>query len=150
MHAQVTFKITNILELSGGGATASTNFKNDVEMAVKKINAASGVKAVADISTDFDQIYFSAPVLKAKQPSAEALFVCTNNEAAARTKRELRKQGWSEPVVGETTLTGQKVISSAGESAQWCGGPRGPDRGRAEAVDAQVQSARLPRLQIHP
>ena len=242
--AQTTIKIANIVELSGGGATAGTNFKNGVEMAVKEINAAggilgkkietntldtqsnpgvakgltqkavddgvfavfgpvfsgsimvsmaetrraevinftggeaaaitqqgnpyifrtsftqttampkvaryiaanvkaktvavmfvnndfgkggrdaitkaleaSGVKVVADISTDPGQIDFSAPVLKAKQSNADALFVYTNEEESARALRELRKQAWSKPIVGETTLTGQKVIELAGEAA---------------------------------
>ena len=242
--AQATIKIANIVELSGGGATAGTNFKNGVEMAVKEINAAggilgkkietntldtqsnpgvakgltqkavddgvfavfgpvfsgsimvsmaetrraevinftggeaaaitqqgnpyifrtsftqttampkvaryiaanvkaktvavmfvnndfgkggrdaitkaleaSGVKVVADISTDPGQIDFSAPVLKAKQSNADALFVYTNEEESARALRELRKQAWSKPIVGETTLTGQKVIELAGEAA---------------------------------
>ena len=33
--AQDLIKISNIVELSGGGATAGTNFKNGVELAVK-------------------------------------------------------------------------------------------------------------------
>ena len=41
--AQQTIKIANIVELSGGGATAGTNFKNGVELAVKEINAEGGV-----------------------------------------------------------------------------------------------------------
>jgi branched-chain amino acid transport system substrate-binding protein len=41
--AQASIKIANIMELSGGGATAGTNFKNGVEMAVKEINAAGGI-----------------------------------------------------------------------------------------------------------
>ena len=41
--AQGVIKIANIVELSGGGATAGTNFKNGVEMAVKEINAAGGI-----------------------------------------------------------------------------------------------------------
>src|SRR6476620_9683570 len=36
-------KIANIVELSGGGATAGTNFKNGVELAVKEINASGGI-----------------------------------------------------------------------------------------------------------
>jgi branched-chain amino acid transport system substrate-binding protein len=40
---QNVIKIANIVELSGGGATAGTNFKNGVELAVKEINAAGGV-----------------------------------------------------------------------------------------------------------
>ncbi|MDO8250897.1 MAG: ABC transporter substrate-binding protein, partial [Rhodoferax sp.] len=41
--SQEVIKIANIVELSGGGASAGTNFKNGVELAVKEINAAGGV-----------------------------------------------------------------------------------------------------------
>jgi len=243
-HAQATIKIANIVELSGTGATAGTNFKNGVELAVKEINANGGIlgkkietttndtqsnpgvakgltqnavdqdvfaifgpvfsgsimvsmaesrkaeipnftggeaaaitmqgnpyvfrtsftqatampkvakyinerakvknlvviyvnndfgkggldmirkalektdtKIVAEISTDAGQVDFSAPVLKAKQANADALFAYTNEEESARLLRELRKQGWSKPIIGETTLTGQKVIDLAGDAA---------------------------------
>ncbi|HVR55128.1 MAG TPA: ABC transporter substrate-binding protein, partial [Pseudorhodoferax sp.] len=48
---------------------------------------------------------------------ADAVFVYTNEEESARALRELRKQGWDKPIIGETTLTGQKVIELAGEAA---------------------------------
>lgn len=242
--AQETIKIANIVELSGGGATAGTNFKNGVELAVKEINAAGGIlgrkiqtltadtqsnpgvakgltqkavddgvfaifgpvfsgsimvsmtesrkaeipnftggeaasitmqgnpyvfrtsftqatampkvaryisdtaklktlaviyvnndfgkggldmikkalaksttKIVAEISTDSGQVDFSAAVLKAKQSNADGVFAYSNEEESARILRELRKQGWSKPIIGETTLTGQKVIELAGEAA---------------------------------
>ena len=240
--AQNTIKIANIVELSGGGATAGTNFKNGVELAVKEINAAGGImgkkletvttdtqsnagvakgltqkaiddgvfaifgpvfsgsimvsmaesrraeipnwtggeassittqgnpyvfrtsfgqassfpkvaryingkaktlaviyvnndfgkggrdaitklmeggptKIVADISTDAGQVDFSSAVLKAKQSNADAVFVYTNEEESARALREFRKQGWTKPIIGETTLTGQKVIELAGDAA---------------------------------
>jgi branched-chain amino acid transport system substrate-binding protein len=89
-----------------GGRDAITKALTDV-----------GVKVVADISTDSGQIDFSAPVLKAKSLNVDALFAYTNEEESARLLRELRKQGYNKPVVGETTLTGQKVIELAGESA---------------------------------
>ena len=76
-----------------------------------------GIKVVADISTDPGQIDFSGAVLRAKQANADALFVYTNEEEAARALRELRKQGYDKPIIGETTLTGQKVIELAGDSA---------------------------------
>lgn len=85
--------------------------------AITKALEANGVKVVADISTDSGQIDFSAPVLKAKAANADALFVYTNEEESARALRELRKQGYNKPIVGETTLTGQKVIELAGEAA---------------------------------
>ena len=85
--------------------------------AITKALGDAGVKVVADISTDSGQVDFSAPVLKAKQSNADVLFVYTNEEESARALRELRKQGFAKPVVGETTLTGQKVIDLAGEAA---------------------------------
>jgi branched-chain amino acid transport system substrate-binding protein len=78
---------------------------------------AKGVKVVADISTDPGQLDFSGAVLKAKQSNADALFVYTNEEESARALRELRKQGYDKPIVGETTLTSQKVIELAGDAA---------------------------------
>ncbi len=241
-HAQPTIKIANIVELSGSGATAGTNFKNGVELAVKEINAAGGIlgkkietstadtqsnpgvakglaqKAIdndvfaifgpvfsgsimvsmaesrraevpnwtggeaasitqqgnpyifrtsftqatgmpkvamyitgksknlavvyanndfgkgglemlkkalagsattitAEISTEPGQIDFSAAVLAVQHANADAVFVYTNEEESARALRELRKQGWSKPIIGETTLTGQKVIELAGDAA---------------------------------
>jgi branched-chain amino acid transport system substrate-binding protein len=78
---------------------------------------AVGIKIAADISTDPGQVDFSGAVLKAKQANADALFVYTNEEESARALRELRKQGYEKPIIGETTLTGQKVIELAGDAA---------------------------------
>jgi branched-chain amino acid transport system substrate-binding protein len=85
--------------------------------AFNKAAEASGLKVLADISTESGQVDFAAPVLKAKQSNADVLFVYTNEEESARALKELRKQGWSKPIIGETTLTGQKVIDLAGEAA---------------------------------
>ncbi|HLW13853.1 MAG TPA: ABC transporter substrate-binding protein, partial [Casimicrobiaceae bacterium] len=71
----------------------------------------------AEISTDPGQLDFSGAVLKAKQANADALFVYSNEEESARALRELRKQGYDKPIVGETVLTSQKVIELAGDSA---------------------------------
>jgi branched-chain amino acid transport system substrate-binding protein len=85
--------------------------------ALTKALDGSATKIVADISTDPSQIDFSAAVLKAKQSNADGVFVYLNEEESARALRELRKQGWNKPMIGETTLTGQKVIDLAGEAA---------------------------------
>ena len=84
---------------------------------IRKALEKTDTKIVAEISTDAGQVDFSAPVLKAKQANADALFAYTNEEESARLLRELRKQGWSKPIIGETTLTGQKVIDLAGDAA---------------------------------
>jgi branched-chain amino acid transport system substrate-binding protein len=84
---------------------------------LSKLLADGPTKIVADISTDAGQVDFSAAVLKAKQSNADAIFAYTNEEESARLLRELKKQGWTKPVIGETTLTGQKVIELAGDAA---------------------------------
>ena len=84
---------------------------------IKKALDKFGTKVVAEISTDSGQVDFSAAVLKAKQSGADGVFAYTNEEESARLLRELRKQGWTKPIIGETTLTGQKVIDLAGEAA---------------------------------
>jgi branched-chain amino acid transport system substrate-binding protein len=90
--------------------------KGGRDVMVKALEA-QGLKVAADISTDPGQVDFSGAVLKAKQSNADALFVYTNEEESARALRELRKQGYDKPIVGETTLTGQKVIELAGDAA---------------------------------
>src|SRR5262249_55413216 len=84
---------------------------------ITKALEAEGIKVAADIPTDPGQVDFSGAVLKAKQSNADALFVYTNEEESARALRELRKQGYDKPIIGETTLTGQKVIELAGDAA---------------------------------
>jgi branched-chain amino acid transport system substrate-binding protein len=90
--------------------------KGGREMLMKALEK-SPTKIVSDISTDSGQIDFSAAVLKAKGANPDAIFVYTNEEESARALRELRKQGWTKPVVGETVLTSQKVIELAGDAA---------------------------------
>jgi branched-chain amino acid transport system substrate-binding protein len=84
---------------------------------IKKALAGSSTAVAAEISTDQSQVDFSPAVLKAKQSNADAVFVYVNEEESARALKELRKQGWTKPIIGETTLTGQKVIELAGEAA---------------------------------
>jgi branched-chain amino acid transport system substrate-binding protein len=84
---------------------------------ILKAFQANGTKVLADISTDQGQVDFSSVVLKAKQANADALFVYLNEEESARILRELRKQGYNKPVVGETTLVNDKVLELAGDAA---------------------------------
>lgn len=81
------------------------------EMAARKI------KVVADVSTESGQVDFAADVVKVKGANADAIFVYTNEEESARFLREARKQGVTKPLIGETTLLGQKVIDLAGDAA---------------------------------
>ena len=84
---------------------------------IKKTLSGGPTKIVDEISTDAGQVDFSAAVLKAKASGSDALFAYVNEDESARLLRELRKQGFAKPIIGETTLTGQKVIELAGESA---------------------------------
>jgi len=83
---------------------------------VKEMNS-RGIKIVADLSTESGQTDFAADVVKAKAANPEAIFVYTNEEESARFLREARKQGIAVPLIGETTLLGQKVIDLAGDAA---------------------------------
>src|SRR5215207_9471180 len=82
----------------------------------KEMNS-RGIKIAADISTESGQTDFAADVVKAKAANAEAIFVYINEEESARFLREVRKQGLNLPLIGETTLLGQKVIDLAGDAA---------------------------------
>lgn len=84
---------------------------------IKKELEARGVKVANTISTEPGQVDFSAPVLKVRQSGSDAVFVYSNEEESARALRELRKQGYTKPIIGETTLTSQKVIELAGDAA---------------------------------
>ncbi|HPW06994.1 MAG: ABC transporter substrate-binding protein [Rhodoferax sp.] len=84
---------------------------------IKKELESRGIKVPNTISTEPGQIDFSSAVIKAKQSGSDAVFVYSNEEESARALRELRKQGYSKPIIGETVLTSQKVIELAGEAA---------------------------------
>ena len=83
---------------------------------IKEMNSRN-IKVVADISTESGQADFSADVVKLKAANTDAIFVYLNEEESARFLREARKQGINKPLIGETTLLGQKVIDLAGEAA---------------------------------
>jgi branched-chain amino acid transport system substrate-binding protein len=82
----------------------------------KEMNARN-IKIVADISTESGQADFSADVVKIKAANPDAVFVYLNEEESARFLREAKKQGLKMPLIGETTLLGQKVIDLAGDAA---------------------------------
>jgi len=75
------------------------------------------IKVAADISTEAGQADFAADVIKVKRSNPDAVFVYLNEEESARFLREARKQGLDKPLIGETTLLGQKVIDLAGDAA---------------------------------
>ncbi|HVV80585.1 MAG TPA: ABC transporter substrate-binding protein [Pseudolabrys sp.] len=83
----------------------------------KKEMESRNIKVVADVSTEAGQADFSADVVKVKGANADAVFVYLNEEESARFLREAKKQGINKPLIGETTLLGQKVIELAGDAA---------------------------------
>ena len=83
---------------------------------VKELNARN-IKVAADLSTEAGQADFAADVIKLKAADADAIFIYLNEEESARLLREAKKQGIAKPMIGETTLLGQKVIDLAGDAA---------------------------------
>jgi branched-chain amino acid transport system substrate-binding protein len=85
---------------------------------MQKALAALGIKVVADVSTDPGQVDMSGVVLQVKQSNPDVLFAYLTEEEGARLLRELKKQNFNKPIVGETTIIGQKVIELAGDAAE--------------------------------
>ena len=85
--------------------------------AIVKELKARDIKVAADLSTEAGQADYAADVIKLKAADADAIFVYMNEEESARFLREAKKQGIAKPMIGETTLLGQKVIDLAGDAA---------------------------------
>jgi len=79
--------------------------------------ARRGVQVVADLSTEAGQADFAADAIKVKNANPDAVFIYLNEEESARILKELRKIDVTAPLIGETTLLGQKVIELAGGAA---------------------------------
>ena len=85
--------------------------------AMAKELEARGIKVAADISTESGQVDFAADLFKLKAANADTYFVYLNEEESARFLIEARKQGNTVPLIGETTLLGQKVLDIAKTAA---------------------------------
>ena len=84
---------------------------------ITKEFAKYNIKVAADISTEAGQADFAADVSKIKAAAPDVVFVYVNEEESARMLKELKRQAISVPLMGETTLVGQKVVELAGEAA---------------------------------
>lgn len=90
--------------------------KGGRDMVTKELTARN-VKIVADLSTEAGQADFAADVVKIKNAKADVVFIYLNEEESARILKELHTQNVKVPLIGETTLLGQKVIELAGVAA---------------------------------
>ena len=84
---------------------------------ISKEFARYGIKIAADISTEAGQADFAPDVSKVKAAAPDAVFVYLNEEESARILKVLKRQGVTAPLIGETTLVGQKVVELAGDAA---------------------------------
>ena len=84
---------------------------------IAKEFARYGIKVAADLSTEAGQADFAADVSKIKAATPDAIFIYLNEEESARILKELKRQGVTAPLIGETTLVGQKVVELAGDAA---------------------------------
>jgi branched-chain amino acid transport system substrate-binding protein len=84
---------------------------------ITKEFAKYNIKVAADLSTEAGQADFAADVSKIKAAAPDAVFIYVNEEESARILKELKRQGITVPLMGETTLVGQKVIELAGDAA---------------------------------
>jgi branched-chain amino acid transport system substrate-binding protein len=84
---------------------------------ISKEFAKYGIKVAADLSTEAGQADFAADVNKIKAAAPDAAFIYVNEEESARILKELKRQSVTIPLIGETTLVGQKVVELAGDAA---------------------------------
>ncbi|ANW05979.1 ABC transporter substrate-binding protein [Bradyrhizobium icense] len=84
---------------------------------ISKEFAKYNIKVTADLSTEAGQADFAADVSKIKAAAPDAVFIYLNEEESARILKELKRQAVAAPLVGETTLVGQKVVELAGDAA---------------------------------
>jgi branched-chain amino acid transport system substrate-binding protein len=84
---------------------------------ITKEFAKYGIKVAVDVSTEAGQADFAADVAKIKAAAPDAVFVYVNEEESARMLKELKRQSVAVPLIGETTLVGQKVVELAGDAA---------------------------------
>jgi len=91
--------------------------KGGHDVFIKQMKKA-GIQVVADVPSEQGQVDFAADVAKIKRSGAQAVFVYLNEEEDARFLREAKKQSLKTPLVGEVTLTGQKVIDLSGGAAE--------------------------------
>jgi branched-chain amino acid transport system substrate-binding protein len=116
-------KIANYLRDSVKAKTLSVVYVNNDfgkggRNAIIKELDSRGIKLAADLSTEAGQADFAADIVKLKAADADAVFVYLNEEESARFLIEAKKQGFTKPLVGETTLLGQKVIDLAKDAAE--------------------------------
>ena len=107
-----------------------------------------GIKVVADVSTEAGQVDFAADVDKVKASNAGAAFVYLNEDESARILKEFKRQNVTTPLIGETTLVGQKVIELAGDAANGARGPCRPDDRRAGRSGQALSATALSRNTI--
>lgn len=80
---------------------------------IKEVEAL-GIEVVADISSEVGQPDFAADIVKLKSSDAQAVFAYLHEEESARFLTEYRKQGVTLPIIGDSTLSNQKVVDLAG------------------------------------
>lgn len=110
LHQEVKAKAVAVIYVNNDFGRGGRN-------AIVKEFEKRSIKVAADISTESGQADFAADVIKVKGSGADAVFVYLNEEESARFLREAKKQGLDKPLIGETTLLGQKVIDLAGAAA---------------------------------
>jgi branched-chain amino acid transport system substrate-binding protein len=100
---------------------------------------ADGLEIAIDISSEVGQADFAADVSRIRGSGADTVFAYLIEDESARFLLEAKRQALTLPIIGETTLLGQKVIDLAGAAAN---GVRGHVGLTADAPVAAVAAFR--------
>lgn len=98
-------------------AYVNNDFGKDGKNEVEKDLKALGINVVADLPSEAGQVDFASDVSKVKAAKPDVLFIYDNEEESANMMKELAREGVKIPIMGETTIAGQKVIDLAGKAA---------------------------------
>jgi branched-chain amino acid transport system substrate-binding protein len=136
---------------AGGDLPVNNDFGKGGRDTLVKLLANGPTKVISDISTD--QRPGGLLRRRCSRPSRPTPTRCSstlNEEESARALRELRKQGYNKPIVGETVLISQKVIELAGDAANGATGHVGLTVDAPSPADAGFKGKFYQAYQVHP
>ena len=101
----------------------------------------NGIEVVADISTDQGQVDFSGPVLKVEAGERRrAVHLSPTRKSRRALLRELRKQGYDKPIIGEIDVDERKSDRARRRRRQRRRRARRPHRRSAESDGAGIHA----------
>src|SRR5579885_1466874 len=95
----------------------NNDFGKGGRAALTKMLATRGIEVVVDIPIEYGQTSYAVEIGKIKESKADVVFPYMTAEDTARFVLEYKRNGLTQPMVGETTLLQQNVLDLVGHAA---------------------------------